>query len=183
MRCCATRVIACIFLPRVAGTCRSVNTNWGTPLGYLGAFMTNGVHRKAMGAGLKRVVFSSAESAARGASGACLPFATNDHRTRQVPLTEANFSPTLQASCSIPFVLRSVRNIPGAPPGAYRDGGITDYHLHLDYATDLIADSAYKIRASCQNDSQIRSNGAAGSDLVPYRISRKLWRPAGRTRA
>jgi hypothetical protein len=48
-------------------------------------------------------------------------------------LTEANFMPALQASCSIPFVLRAVHDIPGAPPGAYWDGGITDYHLHLDY--------------------------------------------------
>jgi hypothetical protein len=43
--------------------------------------------------------------------------------------------PALQASCSIPFVLRAVHDIPGAPPGAYWDGGITDYHLHLDYRT------------------------------------------------
>jgi hypothetical protein len=30
-------------------------------------------------------------------------------------------------------VLQAVHDIPGAPPGAYWDGGITDYHLHLDY--------------------------------------------------
>jgi len=28
-----------------------------------------------------------------------------------------------------------VRDIPGEPTGAYWDGGITDYHLHLDYAS------------------------------------------------
>ena len=39
----------------------------------------------------------------------------------------------LQASCSIPFVLRPVPAIVGAPPGPYWDGGITDYHLHLQY--------------------------------------------------
>ena len=98
-----------------------------TPLGYLGAFLTNSVQRKAMGAWLERVVFSSA--------GAELPFSTNDYRTRQVALTEANFYPALQASCSIPFALQAVHDIPGAPPGAYWDGGITDYHLHLNYAT------------------------------------------------
>ena len=102
-----------------------------TPLGYLGAFLTNSVHRKAMGAWLERVVFSS--------QGAPLPFATSDYRTRQVTLTDANFQPALQASCSIPFALKAVHNIPGAPPGAYWDGGITDYHLHLNYAPDLIA--------------------------------------------
>jgi len=97
----------------------------GTPLGYLGAFVTNTLHRKALGAWLERVVFSSHH--------ADLPFATADYRTRQVHLSEANFSPALQASCSIPFVLRSVSPIPGAPSGAYWDGGLTDYHLHLDY--------------------------------------------------
>jgi hypothetical protein len=30
-------------------------------------------------------------------------------------------------------VLQAVHDIPGAPPGAYWDGGITDYHLHLNY--------------------------------------------------
>ncbi|MDB5931586.1 MAG: patatin-like phospholipase family protein, partial [Polaromonas sp.] len=71
-----------------------------TPLGYLGAFVANGLRRKAMGAWLERVVFSSQNAA--------LPFATRDYRTRQVRLDEANFQPALQASCSIPFVLRAV---------------------------------------------------------------------------
>jgi hypothetical protein len=101
----------------------------GTPLGYLGAFVSNSLHRKAMGAWLERVVFSTPEQ-----GGACtLPFGTGDYPTRQVLLTEANFQPALQASCSIPFVLNAVHDIPGAPPGAYWDGGITDYHLHLKY--------------------------------------------------
>ena len=98
---------------------------WRTPAGYLGAFLTNAVRRQAMGVWLERVVFSQPE--------APLPFATHDYRTRQVPLTEANFMPALQASCSIPFVLEAVHDIAGAPRGAYWDGGITDYHLHLPY--------------------------------------------------
>ncbi|MDB5875134.1 MAG: patatin-like phospholipase family protein [Ramlibacter sp.] len=100
-----------------------------TPLGYLGAFLTNTVHRRAMGAWLERVVFSAPGSG----TPATLPFATTDYRTRQVPLSHANFNVALQASCSIPFVLKAIHNIPGAPPGAYWDGGITDYHLHLNY--------------------------------------------------
>jgi hypothetical protein len=95
-----------------------------TPLGYLGAFLSNAMHRRVMGAWLERVVFSTSPE---------LPFATGDYRTRQAVLTEANFRSALQASCSIPFVLSAVHDIPGAPPGAYWDGGITDYHLHLDY--------------------------------------------------
>ena len=30
------------------------------------------------------------------------------------------------------MVLEGVRDIPGAPPGVYRDGGITDYHFDVD---------------------------------------------------
>ena len=102
----------------------------GTPIGYLGAFLSNALHRKAMGGWLERVVFSAPENGAP-----CpLPFGTEDFPTRQVGLTEANFHPALQASCSIPFVLQAVHDIPGAPRGAYWDGGITDYHLHLQYA-------------------------------------------------
>lgn len=97
-----------------------------SPLGYLGAFATNMVSRKAMGAWLERVVFS--------VSHAALPFDTQDYRTRQAALTHENFKLALQASCSIPFMLRAIHDIPGAPRGAYWDGGVTDYHLHLDYA-------------------------------------------------
>jgi hypothetical protein len=96
-----------------------------TRLAYLAAFLTNSVHRKALGAWLERVVFS--------ANAGELPFGVDDFRTRQVLLNQTNFNLALQASCSIPFLLRSVSQIPGAPPGAYWDGGLTDYHLHLDY--------------------------------------------------
>jgi hypothetical protein len=109
-----------------------------TPLAYLGAFISNAVRRKAMGAWLERVVFSSPQSDLPLSPCVPLPFATQDYPTRQLTLTEANFNPALQASCSIPFVLRAVHQIPGAPPGAYWDGGITDYHLHLNYQQGLV---------------------------------------------
>jgi hypothetical protein len=105
-----------------------------TPLGYAGAFFTNALRRKAMGAWLERVVFSAPETAQHASAVTPLPFGTQDYRTRQVHLTQANFNPALQASCSIPFVLQAVHHIPGAPRGAYWDGGITDYHLHLQYS-------------------------------------------------
>ena len=131
-----------------------------TPLGYLGAFLTNSLHRKAMGAWLERVVFSS--------QSARLPFATTDYRTRQVALSAANFNLALQASCSIPFVLRSVHNIPGAPPGAYWDGGITDYHLHLNYASDLIAHGPRENCAKGLNESKFEPDQQPGTGLVLY---------------
>ena len=97
-----------------------------TPLGYLGAFASNLVSRRAMGGWLERVMFSDPREA--------LPFALHDYRTRQVALNAVNLAPSILASCSIPFWLDAVHDIPGAPRGAYWDGGITDYHLHLDYA-------------------------------------------------
>lgn len=107
---------------------------WRTPLGYLGAVAANLVHRRALGGWLQRVVFSTPQPDGTPAG---LPFDARDLPTRHVALGEANFMPALQASCSIPFVLQAVHDIPGAPPGAYWDGGITDYHLHLRWRREL----------------------------------------------
>ena len=50
---------------------------------------------------------------------------------RQVPLAPANLRQAIVATGSIPLVLEGVRNIPGAPRGTYRDGGVIDYHIDL----------------------------------------------------
>ena len=96
-----------------------------TPLGYGGAFFTNLASRRALGGWLERVVFSDPRDP--------LPLPLHDYRTHQVGLDAANLQPAVLASCSIPFWLQAVHDIPGAPRGAYWDGGITDYHLHLRY--------------------------------------------------
>lgn len=49
----------------------------------------------------------------------------------RVPLTKDNVADAIVASGAIPTVLSGVRDIPGAPAGIYRDGGIIDYHLDL----------------------------------------------------
>ena len=98
-----------------------------TPVGYLGAFATNAVSRPALGAWLERVIFSDPREA--------LPLHLRDYRTHTAALSAANLQPSLLASCSIPFWLDAVHDIAGAPKGAYWDGGITDYHLRLDYAS------------------------------------------------
>ncbi len=98
-----------------------------TPLGYLGAFAANAFSRKAMGAWLERVIFSDARDP--------IPLHLKDYRTHVARLNADNLQPSILASCSIPFWLDAVHDIPGAPRGAYWDGGITDYHLHLNYAS------------------------------------------------
>lgn len=143
-----------------------------TPLGYLGAFLTNTVHRKAMGAWLERVVFSSPDTAAPTSASRCapLPFATTDYRTRQVGLTPGNFMQALQASCYIPFVLQAVHNIPGAPPGAYWDGGITDYHLHLAYSQHA-QDSSRLMAASALPASAGRGENSKSEAVGPHPVA------------
>lgn len=98
---------------------------WRTPIGYLGAAFSNALSRRALGAWMERVVFSS--------PGEPLPLDLSDLPHRFVPLVPDNFHAALQASCSIPFAMQAVHAIPGAPPGAYWDGGLTDYHLHWNY--------------------------------------------------
>jgi len=99
---------------------------WRTPVGYTGAFIANAAGRRALGGWLERVVFGDPREA--------LPFPLSDYRSHRVALTAGNLGTAVLASCSIPFWLDAVHDIPGGPPGAYWDGGITDYHLHLDYA-------------------------------------------------
>jgi hypothetical protein len=83
--------------------------------------------RRWMGGWLERVVFSDPREP--------LPIHLRDFRTRVVPLAAQNLQKSVLASCSIPFWLDAVHDIPGGPIGAYWDGGITDYHLHLNYAS------------------------------------------------
>lgn len=132
-----------------------------TPLGYLAAFAANALHRRALGLWLERVVFSTPAPRA-------LPFDAGDLRTQQVALNAHNFMPALQASCSIPFVLRAVHDIAGAPPGAYWDGGLTDYHMHLRYRAPVAikseADSAYPASAGAVLDAK----RAPGIVLYPH---------------
>ena len=48
-----------------------------------------------------------------------------------IEMTKANLADAVVATGSIPLVLNGIRNIPGAAPGTYRDGGVIDYHLDL----------------------------------------------------
>ena len=115
-----------VFTSRGRGPLLHSGARWAMPLGYAAAFASNLVRRHALGGWLQRVVLSDPRDA--------LPFGLDDFATRRVALTADNLGPAILASGSIPFVLQPVHHIAGAPRGAYWDGGITDYHLHLPYA-------------------------------------------------
>lgn len=53
--------------------------------------------------------------------------------THYCDLNESNIEDWLMASASIPVVVPAVRNIKDAPEGAYRDGGLIDYHIDLPF--------------------------------------------------
>lgn len=57
----------------------------------------------------------------------------SDFPSRFYALDAGNLRHALLASGSIPMVMEGVRDIPGAGPGTYRDGGLLDYHLDLPY--------------------------------------------------
>lgn len=66
--------------------------------------------------------------------GANIAFSDPDNiPTQNVALSLENMRPALLASGSIPMVMQGVRNIPGAPKGMYRDGGVIDYHFDLQW--------------------------------------------------
>jgi hypothetical protein len=94
--------------------------------GLLLAAAANLVSRRGLGLQLRRVVFHNA--------GDDSPLAgLRDLATTHAPLTRANLEAALLASASIPLVMLGVR-VPGGPPAVYRDGGLLDYHVDLDFA-------------------------------------------------
>ena len=92
--------------------------------GLLLAATANIVSRRSLGLFFVRSIFSDPRDNApfEGVSG--FPLERND-------LTASNLAHSIRASGAIPLVLNGVRDIPGAPGGVYRDGGIIDYHLDL----------------------------------------------------
>ncbi|MDP5070748.1 MAG: patatin-like phospholipase family protein [Congregibacter sp.] len=94
----------------------------GLSLGMGSAAIANAVSRKLMAAQFQRVVFSSHNAPA-------LPL--RDFASQQITLRSDTAPKALHASGSIPLLLAGERDIPGAPPGHYWDGGIIDYHFDL----------------------------------------------------
>jgi len=63
-------------------------------------------------------------------------FSADGFTFHSIALNERNLRASLMASGSIPLVMSRVADIPGAPPGSYRDGGLIDYHLDLPFRSD-----------------------------------------------
>ena len=95
-------------------------------MGLFFAFLSNAVHRSWLRFFFERVLFYTGPIPPRFVS-------RKGFRGRAVPLSAANFKHALLASSAIPLVVSGVRDLFGAPPGVYRDGGLVDYHLNTRY--------------------------------------------------
>lgn len=113
----------------IVARCRGMTAHEGKRqlLGLLTSAAANSVKREWLGKFYERVIFHHPASPASFAEH------WNDLPTRFAALSDANFKQALLATGSIPMVLEGVRDIPGAPAGIYRDGGVTDYHFDLNF--------------------------------------------------
>ena len=115
------RFITHIVTARGRGPNSAVNS-LAQASGMFAAGVSNAVNRKLLQSWFQRVIFSC-----RGFED--LDFEFEDFETIHIPLSTANAKAALLASGSIPFLMPGERDIAGAPPGHYWDGGIVDYHF------------------------------------------------------
>lgn len=93
-------------------------------MGLTAAMLANRISRQWLGKFFTRALFSDPRDSA--------PFhAADDFPMQRVALTEDNLIDAILASSAIPLVLNGVRDLDGAEPGTYRDGGIIDYHFDV----------------------------------------------------
>ncbi len=112
----------------ISAQCRgisSIESNTALALSFFPAMLINLISRKLLLKIYTRTLFHE--------SGHTPPFADSFKNANRVKLNKANFKQALLSSGSIPFVMEGIKNIPGAPNGTYRDGGLTDYHINLDF--------------------------------------------------
>ncbi len=100
-----------------------------TPAAFAAAALANAFGRRHLRHFVARSVFHDARERPAALNGD----AFDAFHTQSVALSVANLGEALRASGAIPLVLEGVKDISGALPGTYWDGGIIDYHLHLPY--------------------------------------------------
>jgi hypothetical protein len=95
----------------------------------IAAASLNAVSRRTLGWFFERALFFDARD---------LPpfFDVRGFPMQRVMLRKENLADAVVATGSIPLVLSGVRDIHGALPGIYRDGGVIDYHLDLPHSDD-----------------------------------------------
>ncbi len=101
--------------------------------GIVQAATLNALSQRTLGLSFQRYVFFNQNKAADFNHS---HFEFPNRTTRYLPLSEANIQQVLLASGAIPLVLRGIKDIPGSDKGIYRDGGIVDYHLDINFGNE-----------------------------------------------
>ncbi len=117
-----------VLTVRGRGPLERAETRRSEAFGFALAAAANAAGRARLARFLERVVFHDPRDGAHWLGSRFDAF-----HTRFAALSAANLREALLASASIPLVLEAVTGIAQAPPGAYWDGGIIDYHLHLPW--------------------------------------------------
>jgi hypothetical protein len=100
-----------------------------TAAGFARATVANLRSRKQLASHLERVIIGDARDPMPW-----LKIQFDHFPTHFAPLSADNLKTALLASGTLPMIMQPIRNIPGAPPGTYWDGGLIDYHLALPYS-------------------------------------------------
>ncbi len=95
--------------------------------GLITAAALNAVSRRSLGLFFERALFFDKRDVPPFFDLAGFPI-------QRIEMSRANLADAVIATGSIPLVLSGVRNIAGATPGVYRDGGVIDYHLDLPHS-------------------------------------------------
>ena len=93
----------------------------------IAAASLNALNRQTLGWFFDRALFFDARE---------LPpfFDVDGFPIQKIRIRASNIEDAIVATGSIPLVMSGVRDIEGADPGIYRDGGIIDYHLDLPHS-------------------------------------------------
>ncbi len=98
-------------------------------LGLMTTALLNAVHRATLGWSFERALFYDKRDVPPFFDVTGFPLQT-------IEMTADNLADAVLATGSIPLVLSGVRDIAGARPGVYRDGGVIDYHLDLPHSAE-----------------------------------------------
>ena len=100
---------------------------WALLAALAGVVGANSIHRKHLNLMMQRVISQPSPDSQ-------LDF--NDGlETLHQTLDAENLTAWLMASASIPAAMAGVKDIPSAPTGVYRDGGLIDYHFDMPFKT------------------------------------------------
>ena len=102
-----------------------IESNAALALSFFPAVLVNIISRKLLLKIYTRTLFHDTRNTP--------PFVNSFKNSNRIKLSAKNFKQALLSSGSIPFVMEGIKNIPGAPSGTYRDGGLTDYHINLNF--------------------------------------------------